>query len=164
MQIKRLGRSSTRRSFLRAGLASPGVIGAAVLGDPLPSAAFDLTGVTNGDINILRFLCALEIIENDLWQQYNELGGIQDSEVPGGSGNTQFKAGLVSLDMDMPQYIHDKLCFPSLPRMPGPIARTSSRQSLACRAASANGRRPTISEKASSVESVGRSKPYGPVF
>jgi hypothetical protein len=107
MQIKRLGRSSTRRSFLRAGLASPGVIGAAVLGDPLPSAAFDLTGVTNGDINILRFLCALEIIENDLWQQYNELGGIQDSEVPGGSGNTQFKAGLVSLDMDMPQYIHD---------------------------------------------------------
>src|SRR5205823_5348167 len=30
---------------------------------------------------------AVEIIETDLWQQYNELGGIQDSEVPGGSGS-----------------------------------------------------------------------------
>ena len=35
----------------------------------------------------MRFLAALEIIETDLWQQYNELGGIQDKEVPGGSGS-----------------------------------------------------------------------------
>ena len=28
---------------------------------------------------------AAEIIESDLWQQYNELAGIQDGEVPGGS-------------------------------------------------------------------------------
>src|SRR5204862_6930853 len=42
-----------------------------------------------------------------LWQQYNELGGIQDSEVPGGSGSQPYVAALEVLDGDMPQYIHD---------------------------------------------------------
>ena len=42
--------------------------------------------LTKGDIAILRFLAAVEIIESDLWQQYNELGGIQDSELPGCHG------------------------------------------------------------------------------
>src|SRR5438067_1398900 len=41
------------------------------------------------------------------WQQYNELGGIQDSEVPGGSGSPTYTAALEVLDEDMPQYIHD---------------------------------------------------------
>src|SRR5262249_24094460 len=93
--------------MLRGGLAAPGIIGAAVLGDPLPSAAFDDHGITFGDISILRFLAALEILEHDLWQQYNELGGIQDKEVPGGSGSPPYTAFLVKLDADMPQYIHD---------------------------------------------------------
>jgi hypothetical protein len=62
---------------------------------------------TSGDIAILQFLAALETIESDLWQQYNELGGIQDSEVPGGSGNPAYTADLQFLDSDMPQYIHD---------------------------------------------------------
>jgi hypothetical protein len=39
--------------------------------------------------------------------QYNELGGIQDREVPGGSGNPDYTAALQVLDSDMPQYIHD---------------------------------------------------------
>ena len=60
-----------------------------------------------GDAAILRFLAAAEIIETDLWQQYNELGGIQDSEVPGGSGNPVYTAALEVLDEDMDQYIHD---------------------------------------------------------
>ncbi len=108
MQIKKLRRASSRRSFLRAGLAAPAVMSAAVLGDPLPSKAFDRSGITHGDINILRFLAALEILETDLWQQYNELGGIPDSEVPGGSVSKPFQDILVNvLDMDMPQYIHD---------------------------------------------------------
>jgi hypothetical protein len=46
-------------------------------------------------------------LETDLWQQYNELGGVQDNEVPGGSGNSAYTAALVVLDADMPQYIHD---------------------------------------------------------
>ena len=56
---------------------------------------------------ILRFLAAAEILETDLWQQYNELGGIQDAEVPGGSGSPLYTAALQQLDADMNQYIHD---------------------------------------------------------
>jgi hypothetical protein len=63
--------------------------------------------LTKGDAAILRFLAAAEIIETDLWQQYNELGGIQDAEVPGGSGNTPYTEALGKLDEDMAQYIHD---------------------------------------------------------
>jgi hypothetical protein len=37
--------------------------------------------VTTGDAAILRFLAAAEIIESELWLQYEELGGVQDSEV-----------------------------------------------------------------------------------
>jgi hypothetical protein len=104
--IKALIRSSSRRSFLRSGLAAPGIIGASLMTTRSSSAFFD-EGITNGDIDILRFLSALEIIETDLWQQYNELGGIQDSEVPGGSGNPAYITQLLTLDQDMPQYIHD---------------------------------------------------------
>ena len=97
--------SSTRRSFLRGGLAAPGVIGAALIANAREDDFDDRP--THGDINILRFLSALEILETDLWQQYNELGGIQDNEVPGGSGNKAYTDLLVQIDMDMPQYIHD---------------------------------------------------------
>jgi hypothetical protein len=64
-------------------------------------------GLTSGDAAILRFLSAAEILETDAWQQYNELGGIQDSEVPGGSGSAAYTAALKVLDADMDQYIHD---------------------------------------------------------
>ena len=60
-----------------------------------------------GDAAILRFLAAAEILETDLWQQYNELAGIQDSEVPGGSGNPAYTEAVAVLDEDMNQYIHD---------------------------------------------------------
>jgi len=52
-----------------------------------PSTAFASGGLTKGDAAILWFLAAAEILETDMWQQYNELAGIQDGEVPGGSGN-----------------------------------------------------------------------------
>jgi hypothetical protein len=63
--------------------------------------------LTKGDAAILRFLAAAEILETDLWQQYNELGGIQDSQVPGGTGSPAYTAALAVLDSDMAQYIHD---------------------------------------------------------
>jgi len=102
--------STSRRSFLRKGLAvaGAGTIGAGLLANGLPAfAEADSGGLTPGDEAILRFLSAAEILETDLWQQYNELGGIQDSEVPGGSGIPGYVAALQVLDMDMPQYIHD---------------------------------------------------------
>src|SRR5437870_11308174 len=63
--------------------------------------------LTKGDAAILRFLAAAEILETDFWVQYNELGGIQDSEVPGGTGIPAYTAALAVLDEDMAQYIHD---------------------------------------------------------
>src|SRR5262245_33420934 len=51
------------------------------------SAAWAEAGLTDGDVAILQFLAAAELVEADLWGQYNELGGIQDAELPGGSGN-----------------------------------------------------------------------------
>jgi len=107
--------STSRRSFLRRGLA---VGGAGAIGAGVFSAGSLYTNfahaqvaagpaVTKGDVAILRFLAAIEILETDLWQQYNELGGIQDSEVPGGSGSAAYTAALKVLDGDMDQYIHD---------------------------------------------------------
>ena len=80
-------------------------MGAGLLAETAMASAS--AGITQGDIAILRWLTAAEIIEGDLWQQYNELGGIQDSEVPGGSGNEAYTEALEVLDEDMPQYIHD---------------------------------------------------------
>src|ERR1700681_1096515 len=96
-----------RRSFLK-GL---GVAGASLSAGSLLTTAAEAStrsGITTvGDVAILRFLAAAEILETDFWQQYNELGGIQDSEVPGGSGSAPYIAALKELDGDMPQYIHD---------------------------------------------------------
>src|SRR6266516_3001587 len=104
--------TTSRRSFLRKGLAvgGAGTIGAGLLATGLPLPAFaeeESDHLKRGDVAILRFLSALEILETDLWQQYNELGGIQDSEVPGGSGNPAFTQALKVLDEDMDIYIHD---------------------------------------------------------
>src|SRR5438477_2892805 len=94
---------SSRRSFLVG--AGTGALGVGLLADvPLAAAHRRLT---EGDEAILRFLSAAEILETDLWQQYNELAGIQDSEVPGGSGNPAYAEAVAVLDEDMAQYIHD---------------------------------------------------------
>jgi len=64
--------------------------------------------LTKGDAALLRFAAAAEILETDFWTQYNELGGIPNTnEVPGGSGNKPYTMAIQKLDMDMPQYIHD---------------------------------------------------------
>src|SRR5215467_5050402 len=63
--------------------------------------------LSNGDAALLRFVAALETLEADFWIQYNELGGIQDHEVPGGSGNPQYTEALAAFDDDFPQYVHD---------------------------------------------------------
>ena len=107
--------ASSRRSFLHRGLAigGAGTLGAGLLSAGLLETNFvhaqgaSNAAVTKGDIAILRFLSAAEILETDLWQQYNELGGVQDKEVPGGSGSAAYIKALEVLDGDMPQYIHD---------------------------------------------------------
>jgi hypothetical protein len=97
---------TTRRSLLVRGAVAGAAIGAGgLLAEASP--AFASHGLTRKDADILRFLAAAELIETDLWQQYNELAGIQDKEVPGGTGNPAYHDAVAVLDEDMDQYIHD---------------------------------------------------------
>ena len=103
-----------RRSFVKKSLTAAGAatLGAGMLSHGTSAFAEEQReessgSLDQGDASILRFLAAAEILETDLWQQYNELGGIQDSEVPGGSGNPIYTAAVAVLDADMAQYIHD---------------------------------------------------------
>lgn len=115
-------KSIERRSFLK-GL---GVAGAALTAAPLLQVAAqakngDGSGsLSKGDAAILRFVAAAEIIESDIWLQYNELAGVQDGEVsqlaakliPGypsqvTGGNTDYTNDIKQLDGDMDQYISD---------------------------------------------------------
>jgi len=106
--------STDRRFFMKNGLAlvGAGSAGIALLGDPVRALQEDPDEsgrLTKGDAAILRFLAAAELIESDLWTQYNELGGVQDNERSelGGGGSPAYTAALQNLDSDMPQYIHD---------------------------------------------------------
>ncbi len=106
---------SNRRKFLQNGMLAAGAatMGAGVLAGGLSAFGQDRENddgapITKGDIAILRFLSALEQIEEDLWIQYSELGGTQDNEVSGvHGGNSLYTAALQILDGDMAQYIHD---------------------------------------------------------
>ncbi len=72
----------SRRSFLGKSLAvGAGTIGAGFFINTRTARASG--GLTTGDAALLRFAAAAEILETDFWGQYNELAGIQDSEVPG---------------------------------------------------------------------------------
>jgi hypothetical protein len=97
-----------RRTFLRnvglgAVLLAPGaglLTGAAkVLGAPSKPKPGNKR-LPRGDVAILQLLAAAELIETDLWQQYNELGGVD-------APSSGYTAGLEILDGDQLQYISD---------------------------------------------------------
>jgi hypothetical protein len=103
-----------RRTFMKNGLSAAGVATAGVgllANGPSLLAESDPTErngrLSRGDAALLRFAAAAEILETDFWVQYNELCGIQDKEVPGGTGNPAFTEALSVLDADMDQYVHD---------------------------------------------------------
>ena len=119
---KASSKTVNRRSFLKNTMVAGAVAGSAgILARGLPAVAQASSApITQGDAAILRFLAAAEIIESDLWLQYQEFLGIQDSEVsriaskqiPGypakpTGGNTAFTTQINGLDTDMSQYIHD---------------------------------------------------------
>ena len=96
---KRLARRSfLRRLGLGAALLAPGA--ALLSGSAKALAANGSDTLTRGDVAILQLLAAVELIEADLWQQYNELGGVD-------APDSGYKSGLVILDGDQPQYISD---------------------------------------------------------
>jgi hypothetical protein len=97
----------SRRSFLGQTIAlGAGTMGGAGLLSSIQSA--EASGsLSRGDAALLRFPAALELLEADFWIQYNELGGIQDDEVPGGSGNPEYSEALELIEDEMGDYIHD---------------------------------------------------------
>jgi hypothetical protein len=106
-RMKSRRRHISRRSFLGKSLAvGAGTIGIGLL-DRSGIAETTDGGLSRGDAALLRFPAALEILEADFWIQYNELGGVQDPEVPGGTGNPDYTEALEVLDEDMAVYIHD---------------------------------------------------------
>ena len=112
-----------RRSFLKSSVvAGAAVTAGAALLENVPSALAQSSNghLTRGDVAILRWLAAAEIIESDLWLQYQELAGTQDNEVstiasqqiPGypsspTGGSSPYTNAVSQLDGDMAQYIHD---------------------------------------------------------
>ena len=100
-----------RRSFLRKSMVAgaAATVGGGLLADGLSALGQTTTApLTKGDVAILQFLSAAEILETDLWLQYTELGGTQDAEESGVNGGSPlYMKALEILDGDMPQYIHD---------------------------------------------------------
>ena len=103
-----------RRSFMkRLGMVSAAAawpVGALFTSQTRAGAAGYCSGpaLNRGDVAILQFLAAAELIESDLWTQYAELGGIGDNppiEVDQGQTLNRYQVALSNLDSDGPQYI-----------------------------------------------------------
>jgi hypothetical protein len=93
-----------RRKFLQ-GLGAAGAAGAVLSATPL--FAKNDKKLSKGDANLLQLALTIELIEADLWQQYNEVGGAVDRNDQPNPGNPAYIAALQNLDGDMPQYISD---------------------------------------------------------
>ena len=112
---KNSNKSLDRRSFMRSGLLAGGAatIGAGMLANGTLARAQDENDngrLDAGDIAILRFLAAAELIEADLWTQYAELGGIGNDQPIEVNPNPNpplnaYQLALSNLDTDGPQYI-----------------------------------------------------------
>src|SRR3984893_15583343 len=96
-----------RRAFLRnlglgAALLAPGAALLSGSGKALANTENEKknNALARGDVAILQLLAAAELIESDLWQQYNELGGVN-------AASSGYTAALQILDGDQPQYISD---------------------------------------------------------
>jgi hypothetical protein len=94
-------RLTRRRKFLQG-------LGAAAAALPATTLfAADHKRLSRGDTALLQAALTIELIEADLWQQYNELGGAVDHNDQPNPGNPAYIAALQNLDGDMPQYISD---------------------------------------------------------
>jgi Ferritin-like domain len=88
-----------RRTFMkRLGLSGTALLPASsILAGRRVARASGLSGgLSRGDVAILRFLAAAELLESDLWQQYNELA----------LGNESYQLALNVLDGDEATYVN----------------------------------------------------------
>jgi hypothetical protein len=112
-------RPVNRRSLLKRGILAGGAAvvgtgtglfsgGKSAFGQEFALGQDSGGGLTKGDVAILRFLAAAELIESDLWTQYAELGGIGNNppiEIDPNQQLNSYQAALSNLDGDGPQYI-----------------------------------------------------------
>jgi hypothetical protein len=112
-------RPVNRRSLLKSGMLAGGAAvvsagtglfsgGKSAFGQEFALGQNSGGGLTKGDVAILRFLAAAELIESDLWTQYAELGGIGNNppiEIDPNQQLNSYQAALSNLDGDGPQYI-----------------------------------------------------------
>ena len=105
-----MNRTVNRRSLLQKGvMAGAATVGVGLLG--AGKVAFGQSrpsSLNKGDVAILQFLAAAELIESDLWIQYAELGGIGDNppiEIDPNEQLNNYQIALSNLDGDGPQYI-----------------------------------------------------------
>jgi hypothetical protein len=105
-----MNRTVNRRSLLQKGVvAGAATVGAGLLGaGEVAFGQSSSSSLNKGDIAILQFLAAAELIESDLWIQYAELGGINDNpprEIDPNEQLNNYQIALSNLDSDGPQYI-----------------------------------------------------------
>src|SRR5271156_454011 len=86
-QVSNNKRTVDRRSFMKSGLLTGGAatVGVGLLANgTLAHAQFGEGNgrLDAGDVAILRFLAAAELLESDLWTQYAELGGLTPNQLP----------------------------------------------------------------------------------
>jgi len=103
MSEKKIGTALNRRSFLgrsamlgAASVLAGGIFGPSAKADELPAADRGVANraPTSGDVAILKFLAAAELVEDDLWSQYAELA----------INNKKYMKALKKIDPSLPSY------------------------------------------------------------
>jgi hypothetical protein len=96
---------SHRHNFLTSGMIAVSVATAGIMLNRVSRTEYGLTldynsgDLTKSDIAILKFLAAVELIECDLWKQYEELGGATKEP------QNTYQLALQSFDSHSSQYI-----------------------------------------------------------
>jgi len=111
--VNNVKRPVDRRSFMKTGLLAGGAatVGVGLLANGTLARAQERVAdgsLDAGDVAILRFLAAAELIESDLWTQYAELGGLTSGvplEIDPNQPLNSYQAALQNLDGDATQYI-----------------------------------------------------------
>jgi hypothetical protein len=105
-QVNIIRRPANRRSFMKGGLLAGGAaLGAGLLTNRAHAQNVDDGSLDAGDVAILRFVAAAELLEADLWQQYAELGGVTLGTDGTPITQNNYQLALQFLDGDGSQYI-----------------------------------------------------------
>lgn len=84
-----------RRSFLGKAAIAAAIAAIGSAAGPRRARADSISTPNAGDVAVLQFLAAAELVEADLWQQYSELA----------TGNLAFREALQRIDPSLPDYI-----------------------------------------------------------